>query len=281
MRRRPQPTAYTPRPAPAVHRRVRKPLPKPTQVDRHILRLKFTGRWGNKIGQYCAVRTLAERLGCTLEVPAWEGREVFPATTTDKFPTDTKLLPTAFDAIPSKGGFVLHGYWQYQQALDLMRRSTLRQWLAVDSKWLALCPRPKPFYVAAHLRRGDYLKHKGKFAVVTRLAFEKAIVAAGYNLADVVWVSEEAPGGAGVYPPHLSFLHDFLLLWRADVVFRANSTFSFWAAALGQAKEVWSPRVGRMVGEVDDVTFEKGNHCANFSVKIHPTLKHGDLHLPD
>ncbi len=56
------------------------------------------------------------------------------------------------------------------------------------------------------------------------------------------------------------FLRDFFALYNADILFRANSTFSWWAATLGNAQnEVYSPVVEGLVGYQNQVKFVKGN----------------------
>jgi hypothetical protein len=58
--------------------------------------------------------------------------------------------------------------------------------------------------------------------------------------------------------PGLEFMRDFMDLYNADVLFRANSTFSWWAGTLGNAK-VYSPIVDGLTGHQKDVKFVEGN----------------------
>ena len=61
----------------------------------------------------------------------------------------------------------------------------------------------------------------------------------------------------------LSFVPDFFRLAKAMTVFRANSTFSFWAAAIAQANQkarVFSPVIGGLVGGIEhECSFIPGN----------------------
>jgi hypothetical protein len=236
------------------------------------------GRWGNATGQFAFARSIAERLGCRLECPTWQGSSIFVDAA--GYPhSSAPLASLAVEAIPRHPAAAIHGFYQFQEAFDQMKASELRKWLAIKPELLKRWQRPRKFYVAAHVRRGDYLKLKDRYAVIARQAYSRAIKAAGYKLDDVVWVSDEMPRGAGIFHS-LPFLHDFITLMNADVIFRANSTFSFWAAALGTGKK-FSPNVGEQVGDLDDVEFVEGNHCANFSTKIHTRTIHGDTHLPE
>ena len=240
---------------------------------------QFAGRFGNQVGQWAFARSLAARLGSTFECPDWVGREVFTGPAEIPLPT-VRLPKTPCEYIPGHQNVAIHGYFQFQEAFNLMRRSELKQWLTVQERWLNAMPRTNLFYVAAHLRRGDYVKHSDQYCIIERAAYEKAIVAAGYNLADVVWVDEEHATVVKSVPKHLSFLPDFLTLMRADVIFRANSTFSFWAGALSNAV-VYSPRVGEKIGRHEDIEFELGNHCAMLGLSHHPNTQHSDMHLPE
>jgi hypothetical protein len=52
-------------------------------------------------------------------------------------------------------------------------------------------------------------------------------------------------------------VNDFFLMMKCKNLFRANSTFSWWAATLGDA-QVFSPVVGQRTGWLD-VEFVEGN----------------------
>ena len=75
------------------------------------------------------------------------------------------------------------------------------------------------------------------------------------------------PTGSEVLPGVLfDWLEDFLRLYFARTIFRANSSFSWWAAFLSPAARVFSPVVDkRHIYGVDgleeiDVEFVEGNH---------------------
>ena len=81
------------------------------------------------------------------------------------------------------------------------------------------------------------------------------------------WGGWDYPTGSQ-YLPGIVFdwLHDFLKLYFARTIFRANSSFSWWAATLSPTAKVFSPVVDkRHIYGVDgieeiDVEFVEGNH---------------------
>ena len=82
-------------------------------------------------------------------------------------------------------------------------------------------------------------------------------------VASVHWISLDSPRIIEGIPSEFSFLPDFVALMQADVILRANSTFSWWAAALSNAR-VLAPIVGDLCGK-QDVSFVEGNwpRCAH------------------
>jgi hypothetical protein len=241
---------------------------------------RFMGRWGNCIVQYAVARAAAKRLGATLETPDWIGRQVFDGVNDPSI--GRRLTPLPPEVIPTKPGVAFHGYFQFQQAFDLMSRSELKQWLRIKPELMALCPKPRPFYIACHIRRGDYRDHPHLFAVVEKQCFLNGLAKFGYSESDVIWLTEETPQpGSEMMPKGLEFLYDFMLLLQADVVFRSNSTFSQWGAILSDSQKLYSPLVGDKVGTREDVEFVDGNHCANLSMRHHPGVPHSDMVLKD
>ncbi len=147
-------------------------------------------------------------------------------------------------------------------------------------------------YDVAHLRRDDianpsYNKsHEQGYSVLSKQSYVRAFRQFGFDPERIEWISDDYLGkwhcernpvarGGWTYPvgseymgPNVIFdwLCDFLQLYFARTIFRANSSFSWWAAFLSQTAEVYSPVVnrrsiyGRDSHEEVDFTFVKGNH---------------------
>jgi hypothetical protein len=215
-----------------------------------------------------------------LQVPAgWIGRRIF------KIPEAAiqGVLPmTNYDEIPQDGrvNIDLLGWYQYDRALSFYTREQARQWLRFQDRWLdRLSRKPRPFYVCAHLRRGDLFQHADRWCIVSRESYERAIVRFGYSLDDVIWISEETQQpDPELDAEGLGMLTDFFTLINADVIFRANSSFSWWGATLGRGK-VYSPLVEDRVGP-QDVEFVEGNWARMIDMKHQFGMCiHSDLHL--
>jgi hypothetical protein len=145
-------------------------------------------------------------------------------------------------------------------------------------------------YDVAHLRRDDVSDaaynrtHVQGYSVVSVESYRRAFRRFGYAEESVLWVSddyaekwhvgrERQPRGGWEYPagsqylPGIVFdwLDDFLKLYFARTIFRANSSFSWWAATLSPTATVYSPVIDRQhIYGVDgleeiDVDFVEGN----------------------
>lgn len=146
-------------------------------------------------------------------------------------------------------------------------------------------------YDIAHLRRDDianpeYNKnHVNGYSVISKTSYINAMFQNGISPSKVEWTSDdyekkwhkdrkntdlfgwEYPEGS-VYRKDLIFdwLEDFLRLYFARTIFRANSSFSWWAAFLSPTAKVYSPVLdkqliyGRDGFREIDVNFVEGNH---------------------
>ena len=141
-------------------------------------------------------------------------------------------------------------------------------------------------YVVAHLRRDDIVDPKNVsnrgYSVLSKESYIKAFKKYGYDPEKVVWVTDDRTGKYGIKPvqnaggwrypegaekvPEIFFtwFPDFLKLMFAKAIFRANSSFSWWAAFFNKG-EVYSPRLHKRelfheVRREIDVEFEAGNH---------------------
>lgn len=228
------------------------------------------GRWGNCLSQYSAAKKYAEMHNCRLQTPEWVGEKVFEINS-ERIST---VLPTVeHDLLPwGRQNINLHGYFQNQDIVSKMSRKELKSWFRIQERWKKRFPKKKPFYVACHLRRGDYCSvFSDVFCTVSENSYFNCLQSLGIQKEDVVFVGDSIPetandlkgmgikhsAPAGDWGYDLEFLPDFMTLVNADIILRANSTFSWWAATLSNAK-VYSPLVENKTG-FQDVNFIEGN----------------------
>lgn len=147
-------------------------------------------------------------------------------------------------------------------------------------------------YDIAHLRRDDISNKEYNqqnvqgYSVVDMNSYLKAFKKFGFNTEDIVWTSDDyigkwhrdripTPSFGWKYPEGsiykegyvFDWLEDFLRLYFARTIFRANSSFSWWASFLSPTAKVYSPVLDKQViygrdndGEEIDVDFVEGNH---------------------
>jgi len=230
--------------------------------------------FGNQLFRYAFARAYAEKFHATLETPPWIGQQLFDLHD----PPPSCWLPQIEDDVIPDGqvNIDLSGYFQFMPAITYYSRRKAKEWFRFKPEVLDRYPRPTGWYAAQHLRRGDYVALSHQFCVVTEESYIKA--AAQYNIPENSLITvTDGPVAIRHYTSSDSFLEDFLLLMRANVILRANSTFSWWAATLSNAERVYSPVVEAKTGWCD-VAFVEGNwpRCADI-----PRFKLTDLHLPE
>ena len=146
-------------------------------------------------------------------------------------------------------------------------------------------------YNIAHLRRDDiaspeYNKNNPQgYSVISVNSYKKAFAKFGIDEKEIMWISDDTTGNwftpvrpmpnfGWTYPVGSNYLkyfvfdwlEDFLKLYFAKTIFRANSSFSWWAAFLSPTAKVYSPVLdkqliyGRDALEEIDVEFIEGNH---------------------
>ena len=133
----------------------------------------------------------------------------------------------------------------------------------LESKLYQDIVKHKGKYVVAHLRRGDIASphYKGAHSMINKDSYFNAFKKYGVSKEDVIWLSDDrkqrtlkpfmfskdyyniSKGHRWVYPAGeiiFDFLIELLLLKFAKIIFRANSSFSWFGAFISDA-EVYSP----------------------------------------
>lgn len=224
--------------------------------------LGHLGHLGNQLFQYAFARAYAEKMGTQLLIPNWVGREVFEGINEPVIGGDSKHSKEKTENPKGENDIDLFGYFQRPEHLALLSRKKLKQWF-----------KPKPKYsgkighdLVFHKRRGDYISH-GNFAVVSDKSYLDAAIKFGYGVEVIKKTFSDEKGlcNADQYD-------DFFEIIASRAIFRANSTYSWWAATLSEAK-IYSPVVENKTGW-GDFNFVEGNH----SKMVH---MFGEMNLPE
>lgn len=227
--------------------------------------LKRLGGFGNQLFRYAYACALCEQNGWELRTEPWVGEQIF---TLDghvaKRPDGTEDI-------------AIDEYRQAQKDL-IYSRADCRRWFAFRRDILdrlnSVQRYNRPY---AHFRRGDYAS--AGYPLVSKVSVAKVMDRLGIPGLFIV-VSDALPSNDPQYlgfGGELSFAPDFYRLMCAPILFRANSSFSWWAATLGHGK-VFAPIITGFAGGVehDNIPYVEGNwpRLASFEFTT-------DLHLPE
>lgn len=233
------------------------------------------GRLGNCLFIYAHARAWCEQNGYELCMHPWVGEKIFNIPEAVRPRRDI-----SYDTMPEE----TH---QYQKSL-IYTRKQVREWFSFKPEVLErLKPiREKPTKILFNLRHDvDHLN--AKFVVISKESYVDACVNRGYSPIEAEWETDTEPtrlpsfGGdpwASGYNTTGVCVPSFYRLMLAPVLFRANSTFSWWAATLGNGK-VYSPIIRGMEGGVPD------QYCPHWVEGNWPVMVHQapntDLHLAE
>lgn len=230
------------------------------------------GRFGNNMFHYAFARAYAEKHGHDFQCDPWVGQKIFKLN--DARITNRNLPPKSDLEVNGQGDIEIRTYGQSQNAL-IYTRSQVREWFKLWPEIATSLPCPSPIEpIIAHRRVGDYIGYG--YVLVSEESYYLACKKFGYDPRALAWSTEENPTLLHGIPPEMSFVTDFLRMFRANILFRGNSSFSWWAAVLGNAQRVFSPVIeGLEGGKEHDVEFVEGNwpRFANLAFVT-------DLHLP-
>jgi len=214
------------------------------------------GRLGNLLFIYSHLRAYAEQNGYEVSLPPWIGERVFAgvpeAVRPDKYKLDVDL------------GEDLH---QRQSSL-IYTRKQVREWFTFNpevlerlqpakcSREFLLNVREGPDYIGAGMvciaKESYRMACDKRFGTLSKLdwAWERDVAPTWLECFD----GDEWASGLGTTEVCLP---SFYRLMTAPVLFRANSTFSYWAATLSDGR-IFSPVIEGMKGGVPN------QHCDNF-----------------
>ncbi len=216
------------------------------------------GRFGNQLIQYLYAKTYAQKYNFQLQIPNdWVGRKIFDI----KQNGISRILPkTQCDLIPyGKSNIDLFGYFQCKQFTSQMSVIKMRNMLIFKDLWIKQFKKQQQFYIACHIRRGDYLKYSNKYCIISQKSYSDACKQFGLDMDKVQYSTEQNPRNNKLAQQHgIGFLADFMFLMNSDVLLRSNSTFSLMAGVLSSGK-IYAPLVQNRTGQ-NDVKFVLGNY---------------------
>jgi hypothetical protein len=209
------------------------------------IKVNLIGRFGNVLFQYAHARKVAELNNTTLDAVKWWGEDIFEDC---KYSGDSNYSQ------------VIHGYFQNQESLIYTREDCKR--------WFKFKPHIKEMLdeshvkckILAHLRRGDYGGYG--YPKISETSYIDAVEKFGMWRNDVLFSMEEYPFKNARFDGDLQFLPDFYRMMKADVLFRANSSFSYWAAVLADSSQrIFSPVIDGIAGGEKEIEcdFVEGN----------------------
>jgi hypothetical protein len=218
--------------------------------------INLMGRFGNQLFQYAFARGYARAHGCELETCDWIGRRVFDLN--DPFISEEREVAGEEVVESGKVNVNLRCYAQNQKCADFYSREDVKGWFKIRDEVERGVTYVVP-YVAIHLRRGDYLG--SGYPVVGMESYLRALYVSDIGCDAISVYCDDFPRRTQGLASELGFLTDFIEMRNAEALLRANSSFSWWAATLGNGR-VFSPVIdGLEGGKVHDkVTFVEGNH---------------------
>lgn len=139
--------------------------------------------------------------------------------------------------LPDSGNVILDGYFQSMKYWEHCRGEVLR---AFDLSWCPMRFDKRDTVCAIHVRGGDYLRHAAVHDVCGKDYYRDAAYRiAGYGVTDKRVFTDDPKHAQKFFPGHMLMpgirtdAEDLALMSRASVLIGCNSSFSWWAAMLG------------------------------------------------
>ena len=222
---------------------------------------------------YAFARAYCEKHNLKLHTDPWIGQKIFniddPPIPEGEFPKRDEN-----NLVDGESDFIFRSYCQQQKFLIYTKlqcwtwfeiRGEIADRLSVLNHLVKL--------PVGHRRAGDYSGYG--YPVVSELSYRHAAV--NFSEPQPTIFTEESSPYSGLMVGELRDIPDFYMLSKAAILFRGNSTFSWWAAVLGHSK-VYSPIMyGCKGGEENHCSFIEGN-WPRFRADLDFIT---DLHLPE
>ena len=242
-----------------------------------VVTRRLHDRYGNQLAQYAMARAYARKVGAQLQTTAWLGQQIFEIDD----PPIEKDLAARYDMDIEKWDgetdINLTGWGLHQKCL-LYSRADVKAWFRFKPWVQAALAQVPRLELAAHVRHGDFVV-LADYVAISMPSYFDAIASAGLDRNKLTCIMPDSPIiEEQLVQAGLGFLPDFFALMRARVLLRANSTFSWWAATLGDNERVFAPKLDGIkpqAGITQSVPFAEGNWPAVSCV--HPNCS--DLHL--
>jgi len=221
--------------------------------------LHLMGRFGNQLFQWVFCRAYCAQYGHQMHCDPWVGEQIFEGI---ECPRITQDFPHRNeDTANGDGEIGLEGYFQNQQSL-IYTRTQAKAWLKFRPEVLKklITGLPALECIVRHVRQGDYVGSD----IYPVVGFQEWFLDLPSYLRTSGVTIVEADEHSVKIDGLPDFLPDFWRLMNAKILYRANSSFSYWAAVLAdESQEVWSPRIDGLKGGIihDEVPWERGNHC--------------------
>ena len=273
----------------------------------NVVQVLLAGGLGNQMFQYAFARAYAERIGAELRVstskycPASTGLlgrlfgiEYPPADQEGCVPVESSV----FEDWDGQTNVTILGMAQQQKNLIYGRRQA-REWFTLRPELVKLLVDVPSMELVANLRQGDYTFACNPFSWISRESYEDCCSRFGLFHSKIYWLDGETHYRVPQVPVEKAwveltddekmhrydYLPDLALMMRAEVLMRANSTFSWWAAALGNAR-VFSPDVSKVNAADGIVNGQRVPQFVPFVEGNHPPVvwepaTTSELHLAD
>lgn len=218
-----------------------------------MIEVKYVGRLGNNLFQYCLGRILAEKLGYCLKADPIPGfpNTAYPLNGNDYSSYDSEVLQgqqinlEQVVSTPRKRRIVLDGFFQryeyYKPYREIIKDNWLRmaQEISDSSTIIGLKD------MVIHVRLGDFFQHR---AVLPFSWYKNLLENVPY---DKLYLVTDEPDNPYLfrfkkYNPIVRSstnnpIDDFGFITRFKKIVQSQSTFSWWASFLSNATEIYTP----------------------------------------